>query len=115
MRRLVRTFIAALVALVVTTPVFAQDAPQPRTQRPERQQRLTPEQRQSMRQGMRGRPAVCVARIFKRLDMDGNGWISRQEWTRRPGVFDLLDANKDGQLTRDELRRAQRRAARRIR
>src|SRR5262245_36463061 len=40
---------------------------------------------------------------FERLDRDRNGAISRQEWRRRPEVFDRLDTNKDGQLTPSEL------------
>ena len=32
--------------------------------------------------------------------------ISRQEWRGKPKAFDRLDANKDGQLTPDELKRA---------
>jgi len=40
---------------------------------------------------------------WKRLDKDGNGSISREEWPRNPEVFDRLDTNKDGILTREEL------------
>jgi hypothetical protein len=40
---------------------------------------------------------------WKRLDKDGNGSISREEWPRNPEAFDRLDTNKDGLLTREEL------------
>jgi len=40
---------------------------------------------------------------WKRLDKDGNGSISREEWPRNPEAFDRLDTNKDGVLTREEL------------
>jgi hypothetical protein len=111
MRRVIRTFIAAILAIFVTAPVFAQAPAQPRNGRAARLQRLSPEQRQGIRQRVAGRRAFRMGRAFKRLDKDANGAISRQEWNRRPEVFDRLDANKDGQLTRQELRqfRARRR------
>ena len=112
MRRVIQTAIAAVTALLVTAPVFAQ-APTPRDGRAAREQRLTPEQRRASRQGVRPR-APRGRRALKRLDADGNGAISRQEWNRRPEAFDQLDANKDGQITNDELR-VRRRDARRIR
>ena len=40
---------------------------------------------------------------WKELDKDGNGVISRDEWPRGPEVFDRLDADHDGTLTREEL------------
>jgi hypothetical protein len=113
MRRAIQTVIAAVTALLVTAPVFAQ-APTPRDGRAAREQRLTPEQRRAARQGL-GPRAPRGRRALKQLDTDGNGTISRQEWNRRPEAFDRLDANKDGQITSDELRGARHRAARRIR
>lgn len=62
-------------------------------------------------------PEKCRAEIqaknaarFKRADADGNGAISRAEaqksmpWLARR--FDQIDANKDGQITQDELESA---------
>ena len=44
---------------------------------------------------------------FKKADVDGNGAISRAEaekaMPRLARHFDRIDANKDGQLTRDEM------------
>jgi Ca2+-binding EF-hand superfamily protein len=105
MGRVIRTLIAALLAVFVTAPVFAQPTAQSRHNRAPRQQGLTPEQRRAARQALRARRAMRVRRGLRRMDRDGNGAISRQEWTRRPQLFDRLDANKDGQLTREELRR----------
>lgn len=59
-------------------------------------------------------PAQCRAEIkarqekrFKRADADGNGAISRAEAAKTlPGLskhFDQIDANKDGQITPDEI------------
>lgn len=47
--------------------------------------------------------------IFARIDTDADGRISRDEAARFPRLarhFDQIDANKDGYLTKDELRAA---------
>lgn len=51
-------------------------------------------------QGKRDRQA----RQRVKRDTDGDGKLSRSEWSRKPEVFDRLDSDKDGFLTRDELR-----------
>ena len=38
---------------------------------------------------------------FSRVDLDGNGHVTAQEWRR---AFTQLDDNRDGSLTQDELR-----------
>ena len=56
---------------------------------------------------IRERQAKAAER-FKHADSDGDGKISRAEAVknapRLAKKFDAIDANKDGQLTRDELR-----------
>lgn len=43
--------------------------------------------------------------VFRNLDTDGNGRIERTEVPQRwKNPFELLDANGDGEITRDELR-----------
>ena len=51
-----------------------------------------------------GSPRVPAARDedFRRLDTDNDGVIGRGEWRGRPTVFDSLDANRNGVLSRDE-------------
>lgn len=39
---------------------------------------------------------------FRRLDTDNDGVVVRGEWRGRPSVFDGLDANRNGVLSRDE-------------
>src|SRR5205085_10777150 len=39
---------------------------------------------------------------FVELDRNGDGRLTRSEWTGRAGVFDALDANGDGLPTRAE-------------
>lgn len=45
------------------------------------------------------------------MDTNGDGRITREEWTGRQQGFDRLDADGDGAITREELR-AMRQAAR---
>jgi transaldolase len=41
--------------------------------------------------------------LFKVYDLDGDGFITREEWTGTDAVFDALDENKDGQITPQEM------------
>lgn len=41
--------------------------------------------------------------MLKRMDRDGDGRIDRTEWLGNPGVFDRIDGDHDGVLTRREL------------
>lgn len=54
-------------------------------------------------------------RMFKRLDTNHDGRISRDEWTRKPEAFDRLDANSDGAITLEEAEAASKHAADRAR
>jgi Ca2+-binding EF-hand superfamily protein len=92
MRRWVLSASAALT-LGVAVPAMAQQ-PAPDQQQAERIQK----RRAAVRHNVRER--------WQRLDKDGNGSISRDEWVRDPQTFDRLDANKDGVLSREELGQA---------
>ncbi|MBK5298514.1 MAG: hypothetical protein JJE40_15285 [Vicinamibacteria bacterium] len=41
-----------------------------------------------------------IVREFASVDLDGNGYVTAQEWRR---AFTQLDVNRDGSLTEDEL------------
>ena len=45
---------------------------------------------------------------WKKLDQDNDGRISRSEWLRNEQAFDRMDSDKDGFLTKEELRSAAR-------
>ena len=52
--------------------------------------------------------AALVVKLIKpillAMDMDGDGTVSREEFTKAVNAcFARLDANRDAQLTRDEL------------
>ena len=87
-------FAVCCFALLLGTAAFAQD---PQGQPGLRRRGLNREKR------------------MKRIDVNNDGAISREEWKGKPQVFDRLDKNGDGSLTREELSAAGPRGARQAR
>jgi len=50
-----------------------------------------------------GRRGSAAKDLFKVFDLDGDGFITREEWAGSDVVFDALDVNHDGQITPQEL------------
>jgi transaldolase len=41
--------------------------------------------------------------IFRVYDLDGDGFVTREEWAGTDAVFDAIDLNHDGKITPDEM------------
>ena len=61
--------------------------------------------KEELRSAAREFPEKRGSRL-REMDTDADGNISRSEWKGKEEIFNRLDANKDGMLTRDELREA---------
>jgi Ca2+-binding EF-hand superfamily protein len=59
--------------------------------------------KEELRSAAREFPEKRGSRL-REMDTDADGNISRSEWKGKEEIFNRLDANKDGMLTRDELR-----------
>jgi Ca2+-binding EF-hand superfamily protein len=66
------------------------------------------------RPGARQRGGPDGEKRMKRMDINNDGAVSRDEWKGKPGAFDRIDKNGDGSLTREELGAAARHQAGRI-
>jgi transaldolase len=46
---------------------------------------------------------TTAKKLFQIYDLDGDGYITREEWSGTDAVFDALDIDKDGRITPDEM------------
>jgi transaldolase len=46
---------------------------------------------------------AAAQKLFKVYDMDGDGYITREEWGGTDAVFDAMDLDRDGRIAPDEL------------
>ncbi len=50
-----------------------------------------------------GERSAAAKNMFTVWDLDGDGFITREEWTGADAVFDALDIDHDGRITPDEM------------
>ena len=50
-----------------------------------------------------GPPPRPRASFFKVFDLDGDGFITREEWAGTEAVFDALDTDGDGRISPEEM------------
>ncbi|PLS68600.1 MAG: transaldolase [Cyanobacteria bacterium M5B4] len=48
---------------------------------------------------------IAARQMFRVYDLDGDGFITREEWTGTDAVFDALDVNQDGKISAEEMAR----------
>jgi transaldolase len=52
---------------------------------------------------MQGDSSNAARDLFHIFDLDGDGFITREEWAGTDAVFDALDVNGDGRITPEEM------------
>jgi transaldolase len=52
---------------------------------------------------LKGDSSTAARNLFKVFDLDGDGFITREEWAGTDSVFDALDEDGDGRITAEEL------------
>jgi transaldolase len=52
---------------------------------------------------LKGDSSNAARDLFRIFDLDGDGFITREEWAGTDAVFDALDVNNDGRITPEEM------------
>lgn len=88
--------VSSLVIGLFTVSSFAQQTETPKTNPNQNQD----QNRQQKRGGKNGQQ---VKNKVMKMDVNGDGYISREEWTRNERAFDRIDISKDGRISKEEM------------
>jgi transaldolase len=66
-------------------------------------EKLLEERLKAAASGGKARAGQAAHDFFQVYDLDGDGFITREEWSGTQVVFDALDANHDGRISPEEL------------
>ena len=64
-------------------------------------EKLLGERYQAMQR--KGRAGAAARSFFKAFDLDGDGFVTREEWAGSQAVFDALDLDHDGKVSPEEM------------
>lgn len=90
---------SSLVIGLFTVSSFAQQTENPKTN-PNPNQNQNQDTNRKQKRGGRGQQ---MKNKVMKMDTNGDGFISREEWTRNEKAFDRIDINKDGRLSKEEM------------
>ena len=91
---------SSLVIGLFTVSSFAQQTENPKPNPNPNQTQNQDQNRKQKRGGNRGQE---MKNKIMQMDLNGDGYISREEWTRNEKAFDRIDINKDGRLSKEEM------------
>jgi hypothetical protein len=106
MKKVVWTAMVAMASLVLTGTAAVAQAPQQPPPGQVQTQTVAPSTAKvpNLKKARSGKASARkLDKKFKKLDVNNDGKLSRDEWKGRAKAFDRLDTNHDGVLTKDEL------------
>lgn len=90
---------SSLVIGLFTVSSFAQQTENPKPN-PNPNQTQNQDQNRKQKRGGRGQQGN---KGFMKMDINNDGFISKEEWTRNEKAFDRIDINKDGRISKEEM------------
>lgn len=96
-------FTGSLVIGIFTVSAFAQQTETPENN-PNQKQNQDQNRRQKGNSASNG--SQQGNKNFNEMDLNHDGYVSKDEWTRNTKAFDRIDTNHDGQISKEEMKMA---------